>query len=356
MAAEWWEYLVPILFILVGYLIAKVIMYIVRKLEQASSKTQTTLDDRIIENLDRPLKLIFVLVGFYFAVKEVFVLQPDLSSRMIYGMTVLEASDIMFLVLTAFVIAYSMTKVIKAAFAWYLSDILKGSQKRRKTVFKFSQNIIFLVIYVIAALIVLSMLNIDIQPMLAGLGIGGLAVALAAQDTLSNFFSGFYLAADQPIRVGDYIKISDEQRGYVEEVGWRNTKIRTIDNNLMIIPNTKLADSVIINYEHPKPELVFWVPLGVAYNSNLDKVEKVTLKVAKEVMEKVEGGSPGFEPYMRYSEFGDSAISFSVGLAGKARGNKFVLRHEFIKRLKKEYDKEGIGIPFPQRDVHMKKD
>ena len=138
---------------------------------------------------------------------------------------------------------------------------------------------------------------------MASLGIAGLAVALALQDTFSNFFSAVYITADRPVKVGDYIELENGLKGYVEDVGWRSTRLRTLPNNSIIIPNNKLAQSILTNYDAPKPEMSIVIPVGVSYNSDLEKVEKVTVDVAKKVLGSVEGGVADFEPFIRYKEF-----------------------------------------------------
>lgn len=369
MALEWWEYLIPFLFIPIMYVLSYIGVYVLTKIERFTKHTATKLDDRIIEYSKKPLKLIFIFAGLFLTVYYTLTkLFPNLGEYIVYetysieageklvhGITLLEIANIFFKVLGILLVAYAVARLSNAFFDWYLFDMLQGRRRKRQTIFKFSKNIVAVLIYVIGILIILSSIGIEIGPLVAGLGIGGLAVALALRDTLSNFFAGAYLTAEQPIRVGDFIEISEKERGYVEEVGWRSTKIRTTENNILIIPNSKLADSVIINYEGPEPMISFWVPVGVSYNSNLDKVEKIVLKIAKEVMTKIEGGVPEFEPSMRYKEFGECSINFSVGLRAQTRGDMFKLRHEFIKRLKKAFDKEGIEIPYPQRDIHIKK-
>lgn len=368
MAIQWWEYLIPILFLPLMYILSYIGVFILTKAERLAKHTENKLDDRIIRYSKKPLKLIFVFVGLFLGVYYTLAkLFPDMGSYVVYetytmeagkkvahGITLLEVSNIFFMIVGILLIAYAVARLSNAFFDWYLFDILQGRKRRKQTVFKFSKNIVAIVIYVVGILIILSGLGVEVGPLVAGLGIGGLAVALALQDTLSNFFAGVYLTAEQPIRVGDFIEISETEKGYVEEIGWRSTKIKTVENNILIIPNSKLANAVIKNYEVPESELAFWVPVGVSYKSELDKVEKIVVKVAKEVM-KVEGGVPDFEPYVRFKEFGESSINFNVGLKARTRSDMFRLRHEFIKKLKKAFDKEGIEIPYPQMDVHLDK-
>jgi small-conductance mechanosensitive channel len=203
-------------------------------------------------------------------------------------------------------------------------------------------------------LIILDRLKITITPFLASLGIGGLVVALALQDTLTNFFSGICIFFDKPIRIGDYIKLESGQEGYVVQIGWRNTRIRMLPNNMVIVPNAKLVSSQITNFYLPETEMAVLVQVGVSYQSDLEKVERVTIEVAKEVLEQVDGGVKEFEPFIRYHTFSDFSINFTVILRAKEYVNKYLITHEFIKRLHRRYQLEGIEIPFPIRTIYVK--
>ena len=208
-------------------------------------------------------------------------------------------------------------------------------------------------IYIIGVLVLLQSLGISIAPILTALGVGGLAVALALQDTLSNLFAGIHMIASRKIRPGDYVALDNGHEGYVEDITWRYTTIRTLSNSMVIIPNAKLASAVATNYAMPDPEIFVSVDVGVAYESDLEKVESVSLEVAREVMEEVAGGVPGFEPSVRYKKFDDSRIGFSVNLRIREFTNQYLIRHEFIKRLHKRYRAEGIEIPVPIRTIRM---
>jgi small-conductance mechanosensitive channel len=208
-------------------------------------------------------------------------------------------------------------------------------------------------VYLIGILVLLQSLGISIAPILTALGVGGLAVALALQDTLSNLFAGIHMIASRKIRPGDYVALDNGQEGYVEDITWRYTTIRTLSSNMVIIPNAKLASSVATNYALPDREISVSVDVGVAYESDLEKVESVTMEVARDVMEEAAGGVPGFEPSIRYKKFDDSSIGFSVNLRVKEFTNQYFIRHEFIKRLHKRYRVEGIDIPFPIRTIRM---
>jgi small-conductance mechanosensitive channel len=217
-------------------------------------------------------------------------------------------------------------------------------------------NLTKLLVFIMGILIVLQSLGISITPVLTALGVGGLAVALAMQDTLSNIFSGIYLIISRHIKPGDYVKLETAGEGYIADIAWRNTTIRTLPNNTIIVPNAKLASAIITNYDLPDKELTLIVNVGVSYDSDLDIVEKVTAEVAKEVLEGVPGAVAEFEPVIRYQAFGDFSINFAVALRAREFADQILIKHEFIKRLHRRYKLEKIEIPFPIRTVYMKEE
>jgi len=215
------------------------------------------------------------------------------------------------------------------------------------------KHIIKLTIFIIGILIILQVLGIPITPIITALGVGGIAVALALQETLSNMFAGIQIIAAKQIKPGDYIKLSGNESGYVQDITWRNTTIKTLPNNIIIIPNSKMATTIVTNFYQPDTGMAVLVQVGVSYESDLKKVEKVTMEVGKEVMKEVQGGVPEFDPFTRYHTFNDFSINFTVILRAKEFVDKYLVTHEFIKRLHERYKKEGIVIPFPIRTVYM---
>jgi len=192
------------------------------------------------------------------------------------------------------------------------------------------QIIFRIVLFALGFLIILQTLNIKITTLLASLGIGSLAVALALQDTLANFFAGLYILADKPIKVGDFVRLETGEEGYIEYISWRSTRMRMLPNNLVVIPNSKLGSSTILNYNLPAPELSVLVQVGVSYDSDLEFVEKVTIEVAKEVQETVEGAVKNFTPFITYHTFADSSINFTVIMRASHFVAGYLMKHEFI--------------------------
>ncbi|OIO38866.1 MAG: hypothetical protein AUJ72_01815 [Candidatus Omnitrophica bacterium CG1_02_46_14] len=200
-------------------------------------------------------------------------------------------------------------------------------------------------IIVVGVLIFLDMIGISITPILASLGIGSVAVALALQDTLSNFFAGLYVTIDKPVRVGDLIRLESGNEGVVTEVGWRSTRIRTLTNNVVIIPNTKLTSSVLTNYDLPNKEIIATLEARAPYTSDLERVERVTREAAKEALLKISGVVREFDPVVNFHTFGDTGVGFTIVFKAKDFPAQGPIKHELIKSLHARYQKEGIQIP-----------
>lgn len=205
----------------------------------------------------------------------------------------------------------------------------------------------------VGVLVLLQSIGISVAPLLTALGVGGLAVALALQDTLRNLFAGIQILASKKVQPGDYVRLDSGEEGYVDDINWRNTTVRQLSGNIVIVPNAHLADTVMTNYNQPAEEMSVSVQVGVSYDSDLDRVEQVTLEVGREVMKTVEGAMPDHEPLIRFHTFAESRINFSVILRASQPTAQFLIVHEFIKRLHRRYREEGIEIPYPPRELLM---
>jgi small-conductance mechanosensitive channel len=228
-------------------------------------------------------------------------------------------------------------------------EILKTSGGVARTIAR-------IIVIGLGLLILLDSFGVSITPLLASLGIGSLAVALALQPTLENFFSGIQIVIDKPIKVGQFVKLDSGEEGYVDRVGWRSTWVRMLPNNVVVIPNKALVNSKLVNYYYPQKELAVLVQVGVHYDSDLKRVEKVTCEVGKEVMKEVKGAVPEFDPFIRYHTFNDFSIDFTVILRAKEFVDNYLIKHEFIKRLHERFNKEGIIIPYPIKALNYEQE
>lgn len=214
------------------------------------------------------------------------------------------------------------------------------------------ENLTRLLIFIIGFLIVLQSLGISVTPLLTALGVGGLSVGFALQSTLANLFCGINLIMSRKVNPGDYVKLETGEEGYVTDVTWRHTTIREYPNNLIIVPNAELVASTFKNYYLPEKTMMVLIDVGVSYDSDLEKVERVTLEVAKEIMRDIPGGVADFKPFIRYHSFGYFSINFTVYMEVKEFIDHLLIKHEFIKKLFKRYQIEGITIPYPIKPVY----
>lgn len=214
------------------------------------------------------------------------------------------------------------------------------------------ENVVRILVFALGAFLILQNLGVQVTPLITGLGIGGLAVALALQDTLSNLFSGFQLILARQVRRGDYVQLETGHEGYVTDITWRNTTIRSwLDDHEVVVPNSKVANSIVTNYDFPGRPMWVRVDVGVSYTSDLERVEEVTLEVARQVLEEELGEPPEDDPVLRFHAFGDSSVDFTVRMRVDQFTSQFRVKHLFVKRLHARYAEEGINIPFPIRTL-----
>lgn len=214
-------------------------------------------------------------------------------------------------------------------------------------------NLVRLTLYALGLLIVLNALGIPITPILTALGVGGLAVALALQDTLANVFAGLYLLAARQIKPGHFIRLEGGDEGYVHDITWRSTAVRTIYDNLIIIPNAKLASAVVTNYSLPQEHLLLRIAVGVDYDSDLDRVERLTAEVAREAVEEATRRKLDEEPRTYYQSFGEFSLNLVVFVRVRDYFEQYRVRHLFMKKLIARFRAEGIKLPFPIREFQM---
>ncbi len=340
MVVEWvYKWSVPIS-IIVGALAAGLIFHrvIIRHIARMLPAVGWEPGQVIIGGMRRMTIVWFLLAGAYIAALS---LSP--------GAATLSSIRTWFAVIAIFTVTIVASRIIVGIIDAYA----KKSEGVLPSTSIFS-NIARAVIFIVGILIILQYLGISIAPILTALGVGGLAVALALQDTLSNLFAGLQIIVSRQIRQGDYVELDPKRRGYVVDISWRNTMIRGLGNNHIIIPNSILSNAVIVNYHLLATDISVVVPVGVAYDSDLVLVERVTLEVAFEIQRELPCAVAEFEPMVRFEAFADSAITINVILRAKEYVDQFMLRHEFVKRLHRRYAAEGIEIPFPIRTIHMK--
>ncbi len=327
-----------------GGLIAVMLLVVPRIINRIDRMTPSELNLTYWRLLVAPVCWVIAIVGVYATIVQFPIAEAALNKVNVALAVTLTTACV-----------YAGLRVFNVAI-WNYYRNLRDTRDPRATYVGGIRKVVNIAILIIAALIITGQLGYEITPLLASLGIAGLAVALALQDSLSNLFSGFYLMLDQPVRPGDYVQLEGGQEGFVEEIGWRATRIRPFNNNLVIIPNSKLSESVIVNWHQPVPEMSVYVWCGVGYGSDLDKVERVAIEVGHQVQDRMEGTNKEWEPIVRFKEFGESNINFVTVLRVTDPTQRFAVEHEFIKALFRRFNEEGIEISFPMRTVIMRQE
>lgn len=341
--AEWIETLVAATGVLVGIVIAMILAFgIVRVVHRITRSSESQLDDRLADSLRGPFVF---LVGVWVIATGVATLS--------YAGDEQESVRRIALALSVLVVAVAIRRVVIEVLNWQATrpDALSG--KLHPGSLPLIRRGLTILVYAVALLIMLDTFGIAISPLLAGLGIGGLAVALALQPLLANVFASSYMLSDSSIRIGDWVEIAGGPTGYVDDIGWRATRIRSFDNNVVIVPNSTLADSVVTNYSLTSLEADARVELGVAYEEDLARVEAVCLDVLTTLRDEWETTLKEHEPIFRFTEFGDSNIGILLKLRAVTWADSFLLKHELTKRVHARFATEGITINYPARRLFM---
>jgi small-conductance mechanosensitive channel len=210
------------------------------------------------------------------------------------------------------------------------------------------------VVFVVGLLVALSAVGLQITPLLTALGVGGLAVALALQDTLANLFAGVHLLADKPIRVGEYVKVGDAGEGFVVDIGWRSTRIRALSNNIVVIPNQTVAKATITNYNQPDARLSVGLKVSVDYSADPDRVGAILLDEVTQALDHVPGllrePPPGVS---LIPGFGEYSLDWSVGYSVGSFVDQYPVQDALRKRILHRFQREGIPMAIPARTVRV---
>lgn len=209
----------------------------------------------------------------------------------------------------------------------------------------------------LTGIVLLDNLGISLTGVWTTLGVGSVAVALALQETLSNFFAGLYLLVDRPVSAGDYIRLESGVEGVVQKIGWRSTLLRTLGNNNVVIPNSTMSKAIITNFSTPHPRMGFGLKVSVAYGTDPLRVETILLETAHQAIEQgIEGLLADPAPSVTFNPgFGDSSLDFTLGVQLRQFSDQFLVQSELRKLILARLAKEGIEIPFPTRTVVLEK-
>ncbi len=320
-------------------LIARAIIF--KALHRWAKRTETKIDDIVVTSLRSPSLFWAVALGIYLGL--VF---SDVPER--YAFTISRIIHI--------IVIFSVTIAAANLSGRIFKSYIQQANLPIPTT-GLAYGLLKGVIILVGFLVILGVLGISITPLLTALGVGGLAVALALQDTLANLFAGIHILVERSIRVGDFIRLETGQEGYVQDITWRTTRVRMLPNNMVVIPNSKLAQSVVTNYYLPEKKMSLLVPVSVSYASDPDEVEKMLVEEAKKAAKEIPGllGEP--EPFVRFIPgFGASSLDFTLICQVAEFADQYLAQHELRKRIFKRFKEAGIEIPFPQRTVHLREE
>jgi small-conductance mechanosensitive channel len=340
------NYILAACVILVGITIAFLARRLVHWLESKAGETSTYWDDILIAAIGTPVQFAIIVVSVYLGVTW-FNILPE-SMRWIHEPAYATA---FYIVISAWILSTLLHSIIHI----YGRAIAEQSETDMDDrLVDLLELIIKYIIWFAAVMAILRVFSIDITPLLAGAGIAGIAVALAAQDFLSNFFGGAIISVDKPFKIGDRIKVEDYY-GDVLSVGTRSTRIKTLDYQVVTIPNNKLTSNIIINYSEPDQKLRITLPINVAYGSDPLRVKEILLEIAQDAIKNTEYLLEDPAPTVFFTEFADSSINFILRVWARKYSLPDEVKDTINCRIAERFAKEGIEIPFPQVDVHMKK-
>ncbi|WP_038059441.1 mechanosensitive ion channel family protein [Thermodesulfovibrio yellowstonii] len=310
--------------------------FLFRILHKWAEKTKTGFDNLIINTIKSPSIFWCIGIALYIGLES-----SEIPLK--YTFYIIKAIHILIILSITVVAANLVTRV-------FIRYIDRSSVSVQST--GLLNTIIKTAVYLIGFIIILNILGISIAPLITALGIGGLAVALALKDTLENLFAGIHIMAEKTVRVGDFIRLETGQEGYVEDISWRTTRIRMLPNNMIVIPNSKLAQSIVVNYFLPEKTMSFQIPISVSYDSDPELVEKILIEEVKKAIKEVPGLLSEPSPVVRFIPgFGESSLDFTLVCHVKEFVDQYPVQHELRKRIFKRFQQEGIEIPFPQRVV-----
>ncbi|MBU0479475.1 MAG: mechanosensitive ion channel [Proteobacteria bacterium] len=328
----------PLIIVIVYAVLAKIADLVIDRIfRKIAGRTSFSSDDKLIDLLHAPACFTIFLVGILHALSVARLNAP--------WQTVLPAA-------TKSLLLFVFLLALARFFNWLTELNITRDLKTDKLGKDFSlllKNLIRVVVLVAGLLWLLAIWQIDLTPLFASAGIAGIAIALAAKDTLANFFGGLSIFMDKTFKLGEYIILESGERGEVVEIGIRSTRIKTRDDVLITIPNSILANSKIINESAPIPRFRIRVPVGVAYGSDLDQVQEVLLQVA------ANNPNVALEPEarVRLRAFADSSVNFELLCWVDDPRLKGLETHNLLTAIYKAFGANNISIPFPQRDVHL---
>ncbi len=335
------SYIIAIVILIVFFIFAQITNFLFNKVFKVlTAKTKSNIDDKMMKILNMPIFYSVVLLGVYQSFSYIGVLArySDDFSRIMKSLVI---------IIWIYAVANLVNLVI-------LGIGFKFAEKTKSTLddelMPLFQKLSKIIVYFIGIMLLLKMWNIDITPLLASAGIMGFVIAFAAQDTLSHLFGGVSIYFDKPFRVGDRVQLESGEIGDVLEIGVRSTRIKTFDETVVILPNSKIANSKIINYNQPASKIKEKIRIGVAYGSDVNKVKKILLDIAENAKDVEKDPAPA----VYFMDFLDHSLEFIIITWVDSPQKKFSVKTRINEEIYRRFNEEGIQIPYPTQDIYVR--
>lgn len=338
----WLQYLQFLGLILLGVILGKIFYWVSTNIiKQFTNKTKNKLDDLLIETLERPVIFFLIVIGFHIGAGF---------------LTLAESAQETFRNITKILFTINVAWFIMNLLDAFITNYLAPATSRTKTdlddtLIPIIRKALKIVIVVITIVMIIDNFGYDVTSLIAGVGLGGLAFALAAQDLLSNLFGGIAILTDKPFRLGDRVRLDAEKDGFIKEIGLRTTRMKTLDGTQLVIPNSNIANSVLENVSREKARKVK-MTIGLTYETSSAKLEKAK-KIMAKIIEKNKDTKD--KALISFSNFGDSALEILVIYWIKNFDNILGAKDAINTQIKKAFDKEKIDMAYPTQTLYMKK-
>ena len=346
---KWTDILLWVIVIISAFVIAKVVSVVLGEVrKKLAAKTKSKLDDYILDALrKKPVMHIFILLALVWVVNDAAANFPEMNSKII--LIINKALAIYGIFIGAFII----DGIIMAILKWANEELQHSGQTAViHEFFPLIRKVMRVIVFSVATVIVLSHLGVDVSSLIVSMGVAGAALALAVKNTVENAVSGILIMLDRPFRIGDRIKLDTGEVGDIYEIGLRSTKILTFENNLIILPNSKLLDEKIVNLSYPNPIIRVKIEVGVAYGSDIEKVKSVMEKTARENKLVLEDPAPA----AYFVNFGESSLDFILLARVEKYKDAWNVENQLREKIYEAFAENNIEIPFPQMDVKIRND
>lgn len=339
------EYFFAVLTILIGVLGAQVLLRIFAHLEKKAANTKNVLDDILFASVGKPLAISIIIISIYYALLHIAL--PAEYSWLV---------DAKVLNITLIIIA---TWIISGFCHNFISNYgkflcLKTESELDDKIFNILESTIKYIIWFLGFIYILNYLEVEITPIIASAGVASIAISFAAKDIISNFFGGAMILADKPFKIGDRVKINNEL-GDIVSIGVRSTRVKTLQNQLLTIPNSVFSTSIVTNYAMPDVKLVVKIPVSVAYGSDVKRVKEILLEIANKAAEEEDYILNDPKPGVYFLEYGESSLNYMMIVWSGKFNMSWDVKDKINLLMDEKFAEEGIEIPFPQMDIHLKK-